>query len=130
MSRIRSKNTNPELLIRRTLYRLGYRYRLHRSDLPGKPDIVFSRNKKAIFVHGCFWHLHKGCVDGRLPKTNVEYWRSKLARNIARDSRNQGKLRSLGWRVLTVWECDLNDLPHVTKVLKKFLGHPSVVPAD
>ena len=122
MSRIRSKNTSPELLVRRELYALGFRFRLHPSDLPGKPDLVFHSRRKVIFVHGCFWHRHPKCVDGRLPKTNVEYWRPKLKRNVVRDSENQAKLRSLGWQIFTVWECELKDLGRVTKTLKKFLG--------
>jgi DNA mismatch endonuclease, patch repair protein len=125
MSRIRSKNTSPELLVRRELYALGFRFRLHCSDLPGKPDLIFRSRKKVIFIHGCFWHRHPHCVDGRLPKTNAQYWGPKLKRNVVRDSESQAKLRSLGWRVFTVWECELKDLGHVTKALKQFLGRPS-----
>jgi DNA mismatch endonuclease, patch repair protein len=124
MSRIRSKNTSPELLLRKELYSRGYRFKLHRPDLPGKPDLVFSGRKKVIFVHGCFWHQHRHCVDGRLPKTNTGYWRPKLERNVARDSESQTKLGILGWQVFTVWECELNDLRRVMKALKKFLGRP------
>jgi DNA mismatch endonuclease (patch repair protein) len=125
MSRIRSKDTSPELLVRKELYALGFRFRLHRSDLPGKPDIVFHGRKKVIFVHGCFWHQHSKCEDGRLPETNRAYWRPKLRRNVVRDSEIQSELMRLGWRVFTVWECELKDLLRVARALKKFLGRPS-----
>ena len=109
MRQIRSKNTAPELLLRRMLHRLGYRFRLHRKDLPGKPDLVFPSRRKAIFVHGCFWHQHSGCREGRVPGTRLEYWKPKLTRNQQRDTAAQSALREQGWQFLVVWECQLKD---------------------
>jgi len=112
MRRIRSKGMKPEMLVRSLVYGLGYRYRLHRRDLPGKPDLVFGPRKKAIFVHGCFWHGHDdpACVDGRRkPKSNLDYWLPKLARNKARDMEQEAELKRLGWAVLTIWECETRD---------------------
>lgn len=106
MSRIRSRHTQPELLVRQTLYRAGFRYRLHRRDLPGKPDIVLSKYRIAIFVHGCFWHQHRGCVDCSNPKTNSGYWRPKLAANVERDRKHRRLLRKLRWKSIVIWECD------------------------
>ena len=114
MRQIRSKNTKPEKLLRSLLHKAGYRFRIHRKDLPGKPDIVFPSRRKVIFVHGCFWHQHSGCREGRLPGTRQDYWRPKLERNIERDFEAIERLRELGWQVLTVWECELqvpNALP-------------------
>ncbi|MEI7430590.1 MAG: very short patch repair endonuclease [Betaproteobacteria bacterium] len=106
MARIRSMNTRPEMLLRKALFALGLRYRLHFGKLPGCPDLVFPKYKVVAFVHGCFWHWH-GCERSRMPKTNVGYWRAKIARNQARDSKNVAALCALGWRVLIVWECAL-----------------------
>ena len=124
MARIRSKDTRPELLVRRLVYRMGFRYRLHRRDLPGKPDLVFASRRKAIFVHGCFWHAHDSpkCPDRRPVKSNVEYWSPKLARNRERDAQHVTALRTDGWRVLTLWECELNDTARLAKVLRRFLS--------
>jgi DNA mismatch endonuclease (patch repair protein) len=105
MSRIRGKDTKPELVVRRQLHSMGYRFRLHRRDLPGCPDIVLPRHGICIFVHGCFWHLHRNCKDARSPKTKRAWWRKKLEGNAARDKRHAAALRRLGWRVLTIWEC-------------------------
>ena len=105
MSGIRGKDTKPELLARRALFAAGYRFRLHRGDLPGAPDIVLPSRKVAIFVHGCFWHMHTGCKNGKLPSTRPEFWRDKLEGNVARDRRAIEALLADGWRVLTVWEC-------------------------
>ena len=116
-----SKNTGPELVVRKLLYRLGYRYRLHKKGLPGTPDIVFNGRKKAIFVHGCFWHGH-GCKYGRMPKSKVEYWSKKIDMNRERDEMNVQKLKSLGWGVLTVWQCELKDIEAVQTRLMNFLG--------
>jgi DNA mismatch endonuclease, patch repair protein len=107
MRRIRSKNTKPEVLLRSLLHNAGYRFRLHRKELPGKPDIVFVGRRKVIFVHGCFWHQHSECREGRLPGTRQEYWRPKLVRNVERHAAVVEQLRMLGWDVLTVWECEL-----------------------
>lgn len=106
MARVRSGDTAPELFVRRTLHRLGYRFRLHRKDLPGTPDIVLPSRKSVIFVHGCFWHRHKNCRDASMPKTRVEFWRDKFRENVERDRRNVQDLHDLGWRVLIIWECE------------------------
>lgn len=122
MGRVRSKNTGPEKIARSLLHALGYRFRLHRRDLPGSPDIVFSARKVAIFVHGCFWHGH-GCKRaGHLPKTNVDFWAKKLADNLARDARNRRALEALGWKVLTIWECELKDCDALAVYLLAQLG--------
>ncbi|WP_084112213.1 very short patch repair endonuclease [Belnapia moabensis] len=107
MAAIRSKNTRPERLVRSALHAVGYRFRVHVSGLPGRPDIVFPQRKVAIFVHGCFWHQHPGCSLARLPRVRLDYWGPKLRRNMERDAANIGKLLDLGWRVHTVWECSL-----------------------
>ena len=107
MSRIRSKNTKPEMALRTALFKAGYRYRLHAKHLPGKPDLVLPKYKTVIFVHGCFWHLHENCRDGRLPKSKLEYWEPKLNRNVERDNIHQNALLSLGWKVIVVWECEI-----------------------
>jgi DNA mismatch endonuclease, patch repair protein len=108
MSRVLGKDTEPEMTVRRLVHGMGYRYRLHASDLPGKPDLVFPRLGKIVFVHGCFWHQHPGC--GRQPKSRTEFWIKKLSQNRERDLRNQQKLRRLGWRILIVWECQLKQV--------------------
>lgn len=107
MRRVRGSNTKPEVAVRRLLHAMGYRFRLHRADLPGKPDIVLPGRQAAIFVHGCFWHGHPGCEAARRPASNRAYWDRKLDGNIARDKRNRAALRRLGWRVLVLWECRL-----------------------
>jgi DNA mismatch endonuclease (patch repair protein) len=106
MRRIRSRDTNPELAVRSLVHRLGFRFRLHRPDLPGKPDLVFPSMRKVIFVHGCFWHQHKHCIDGRVPRSRSEYWEPKLTRNVERDRAARTALRRAGWRSLTIWECE------------------------
>ena len=105
MSRIRAKDTQPEKLVRSTLHRAGYRFRLHRRDLPGRPDIVLPKYRTVVFVHGCFWHRHPGCRFAYTPKSRVAFWNEKFRRNVERDCRNVRALRALGWRVITVWEC-------------------------
>lgn len=122
MRRIRSEDTNPELALRRLIYRLGYRFRLHRKDLPGRPDVVFPGRRKVIFVHGCFWHQHPGCREGRIPSSRVDYWEPKLNRNQIRDAANQSLLEEQGWGVLVVWECALKDTITVKRTVKRFLG--------
>src|SRR5690606_35867793 len=112
MRAIRSKHTSPELKVRKLVHSLGYRFRLHRSDLPGKPDLVFPARRKVIFVHGCFWHQHpkRACLDSRLPKSNLDYWAPKLKRNVKRDKTNLVALRRMGWDAIIIWECETNDL--------------------
>lgn len=113
MRRVRGKNTRPELIVRKALHKLGFRYTLHESSLPGKPDLVFPKYRTVVFVHGCFWHGHKCPRGARLPVANRSYWKSKIAGNQSRDLRNRTLLEELGWQVLTVWECQLrgNDIP-------------------
>ena len=109
MASVRSKNTRPEMRVRKTAHRMGYRYRLHRKDLPGKPDLVFPSRRIALFVHGCFWHGHPCKRGDRMPATNVDYWREKIARNQHRDTANRLLLRELGWTPVVVWECQTLD---------------------
>src|SRR5947207_15294504 len=120
MARIRSKDTSPELVLRKLIHGLGYRFRLHRKDLPGKPDLVFPARGKVIFVHGCFWHQHPGCREGRVPGSRIEYWGPKLAKNQARDAKNLSQLEEMGWDVLTVWECSLRESRQLTRTLRRF----------
>ncbi len=124
MRRIRSKDMKPELQVRRLVHAMGYRYRLHRKDLPGNPDIALPGRRKLIFIHGCFWHKHADprCKIARTPKSNKDYWEPKLARNRARDIRNQERLRRLGWQVHVVWECQLKKQGVLTDRLKSFLN--------
>lgn len=122
MANIRSKGMAPEMAVRRLVHRLGYRYRLHRKDLPGKPDLVFPARCKAIFVHGCFWHQHRGCSDGRTPRSNKSYWVPKLERNKKRDKVNRAKLTKMGWRNLVIWECCTAKPARLERLIKKFLG--------
>lgn len=123
MSRVRSKDTRPEMLVRQLVFAQGYRYRLHNRDLPGTPDLVFPGRKKIIFVHGCFWHAHAPCKAARIPKSNVEFWRNKLEGNRARDEANLAALEALGWRVLVLWECDLRDIDALRSRVTAFLDH-------
>ena len=111
MGRIRSGNTKPELVLRSLLHRCGYRFRLRQRKLPGQPDIVLRKYRAAIFVHGCFWHRHPGCKQATMPKTRMEFWQAKFARNVDRDQRNREALAALGWRVVVVWECELRRDP-------------------
>lgn len=118
MSRIRSSETKPEVILRKALFARGMRYRKNDKRLPGRPDIVFPRNKTVVFVHGCFWHRHEGCKNCLMPKTNVAYWQLKFERNRERDQTNEDLLKKLGWRVIVVWECEIErDLPEVTAQL-------------
>ena len=119
MRLIRAKDTKPEIIVRRLLHSMGYRYRIHVAALPGRPDIVFPGRRKVIFVHGCFWHLHDNC--GRAPKSRLEYWMPKLEGNRARDHANVARLAALGWDVLVVWECAVKDLAGMTLSLRAFL---------
>jgi len=108
MSKIRCENTKPEKKLRSWLYANGLRFRIHKKDLPGKPDIVFTKYKTVVFVHGCFWHYHQDCNEGRIPNTNSKFWEEKLSKNIQRDEKHQLQLKALGWKVLVVWECEIN----------------------
>lgn len=121
MSRVRSKDTKPELAVRRLVHSLGYRYRLHGKKLPGNPDLVFASRQKVIFVHGCFWHRHPRCRNTRLPKSRLDFWKPKLEANRKRDLRNQRKLRQLGWRYLVVWECATSDVDRLSEKIVAFL---------
>ena len=121
MAAIRSKDTKPELLVRRMVHAMGYRYRLHRPDLPGKPDLALPSKRKVIFVHGCFWHQH-GCSGSHLPKSNEAYWVPKLQRNQARDTEHLRALRAEGWKCLVLWECQLNQPKRLAQRIAKFLA--------
>lgn len=121
MRRIGSSDTKPEMRVRRLTYALGYRYRLHRKDLPGSPDLVFASRRKVIFVHGCFWHLHERCQQYRLPRTRLDFWMPKLRANRDRDQRQQRALRELGWDVLVVWECETRDAEGLASRITSFL---------
>ena len=126
MSNIRSKDTIPEIRIRKALWCMGYRYRLHYKKLPGKPDIVLVKYKIAIFIHGCFWHRHKNCIEASRPKTNSEYWEEKLNKNVERDRKHKNEIKKLGWKVIIVWECNVkNDTDDniilLNKLLRKWL---------
>ncbi|QUP52264.1 DNA mismatch endonuclease Vsr [Ralstonia syzygii] len=121
MAQVRSRDTKPELLVRRLIYAMGYRYRLHAKDLLGKPDLVFRSRRKVVFVHGCFWHRHPGCALARLPKSRREFWLPKLEANRERDIKNERALQDAGWNTLIVWECELSDLVKLKKKIKDFL---------
>lgn len=121
MSRVRSKNTKPEMLLRSLLHRAGYRFRLHRRDLPGHPDIVLPRYKTAIFLHGCFWHQHPHCKRATIPTSNHDWWKAKLVRNVERDAEVQCRLIDLGWASVIVWECELRDTDAVMRRLEESL---------
>ncbi|MFQ5852700.1 MAG: very short patch repair endonuclease [Candidatus Binatia bacterium] len=121
MAKVRSRDTSPEMIVRRLAHRMHYRYRLHRHDLPGKPDLVFPGRRKVVFVHGCFWHGHNCSAGLNRPKTNKSYWVPKLERNRERDAENQARLRKLGWQVLVIWECDLRDQDRLKRLLGSFL---------
>lgn len=125
MRAVKSRDTKPELLVRRAAHALGYRFRLHRKDLPGSPDLVFPSRKKVIFVHGCFWHGHDCARGARMPKTNAEYWQAKIARNVARDARVRAELESQNWRALVLWECELKDDHQARLRISAFLGPPA-----
>ena len=126
MASIRGKDTRPELIVRSLAHRMGYRFRLHRRDLPGKPDLVFAGRHRVVFVHGCFWHQHARCRFATRPATRPAFWASKLDANIARDRRVRRRLAKLGWNVLVVWECQTRDLAQLESRLRKFLdaGRP------
>lgn len=122
MRRIRSKDTAPEMTVRQLVHGMGYRYRLHGKSVPGKPDLVFAGRRKVIFIHGCFWHQHPGCREGRLPKSNEAYWLPKLQRNVQRDGEALEQLSALGWEALVIWECEIKDRNILSERLRTFLA--------
>ena len=122
MRAVKGRDTGPEMIVRRLAHGMGYRYRLHRGNLPGKPDLVFPSRRKVIFVHGCFWHQHNCRRGSRLPKSNQDYWAPKLLRNQQRDKEHQLRLRELGWNVLVIWECAIKDRDALRLQIKAFLG--------
>lgn len=122
MRRIRGQSTSPEMIVRRLAHGMGYRYRLHVTTLPGKPDLVFPRLRKIIQVHGCFWHQHGKCIDSHMPKSRLDYWLPKLKGNVERDRGTQRALRQLGWKMLIIWECETIK-PRLQNRLEAFLGH-------
>jgi DNA mismatch endonuclease (patch repair protein) len=121
MRAVKSRDTAPEMTVRRLVYSMGYRYRLHRKDLPGKPDLTFQSRRKVIFIHGCFWHGHDCKRGARVPKNNREYWETKIARNRARDSQHDEGLRREGWRILVVWECQIQEQTALIDLIRRFL---------
>jgi DNA mismatch endonuclease (patch repair protein) len=123
MSKIKGKDTKPEKVVRSLLHQMGYRFRLHRRDLPGNPDIVLPKYKKVIFVHGCFWHGHENCLRAKRPSTNKKFWNEKLSKNIERDRRNQAALSGLGWDQKIIWQCQVKDIENVEKILKVFISY-------
>lgn len=125
MRRIRQRDTTPEMAVRRAAHALGTRFRLHRRDLPGTPDLVFPGRRKAIQVHGCFWHSHEGCRIARIPQSRTNYWLAKLARNVERDRRAIEALEALGWRALVIWECETRDPERLRDILSRFLRDDS-----
>lgn len=122
MRAVKGANTGPELVVRRLVHRLGYRFRLHRSDLPGKPDMVFPSRRKVIFVHGCFWHGHTCRRGNRVPRANADYWTKKIARNRTRDQAASAALKTLGWEVKVFWECEIRDRNELIRSLQSFLS--------
>ncbi|RKI49403.1 DNA mismatch endonuclease Vsr [Corallococcus sp. AB004] len=120
MRKIRATDTAPEILVRRALHRMGLRFRLHARHLPGKPDVVLRRHNAVVLIHGCFWHQHSRCVDGHVPKSNTSYWQPKLERNVQRDRKNRRMLTTLGFRVLTIWECEAQRAEVLEKKLHRF----------
>jgi DNA mismatch endonuclease (patch repair protein) len=121
MSKVKQRHTNPELAVRSLLHRLGYRFRLHRKDLPGSPDIVLPKYKTAIFVHGCFWHQHSGCKKAGRPSSNTDYWNNKLDENIKRDAKKESELKELGWNFFTVWQCEIKNKEILAEKINRLL---------
>src|SRR5262245_33533447 len=121
MSRIRSRDTEPELIVRSVLHRLGYRFRLHRRDLPGRPDVVLPKYRTVIFVHGCFWHRHSHCRYCYMPKSRVTFWKRKFEENVLRDRRARRRLKNQGWKVIAIWECELQDVERLSLGLRAAL---------
>lgn len=121
MAKIRAKNTKPEIAVRKLLHSMGYRFRVHNKHLPSKPDICLPKYSTVILVHGCFWHNHKRCIDGKIPKSNVSYWGPKIRGNVERDKKHRRALQRLGWKVVTIWECELCDMARLEKKIQKKL---------
>lgn len=126
MAAVKSKNTKPEMQVRKILHSLGYRFRLHRKDLPGKPDIVLPKFKTVIFINGCFWHQHVGCKHASIPQTNTEFWEKKLSNNVERDRKNYQALFDMGWKVLVIWECEVKKLISDKVRLNEILNEESI----
>lgn len=122
MSRVKGVDTAPERIVRSFIHKMGFRFRLHRKDLPGDPDIVLPRHRKIIFVHGCFWHGHRNCPRAKKPTTNIAFWNKKIDTNVARDKINLRTLRKLDWDVLTIWQCELRNMARLTARVERFLG--------
>ena len=122
MSAIKSKNTKPEIAVRKLLHSMGYRFRLHRKDLPGSPDIVLPKYKTVIFVHGCFWHRHENCKYASIPKTRKEFWESKFKANVKRDKEIQEKIKNIGWKYVVIWECEARNIESIEEKIKRFLN--------
>ena len=122
MSRIRAQNTKPEMTVRRVAHSMGLRFRVHKNNLPGRPDIIFPKHRAVVFVHGCFWHRHPGCKKATIPKSNVAFWSEKFRRNTERDHLDIKRLRDAGWKVAVVWECQLTELEGVREALRRITG--------
>ena len=127
MSQIKAGNTKPEIAVRKLLYGMGYRFRLHDKNLPGKPDIVLRRHKRIILVNGCFWHGHPSCKRAKRPSTNVDFWNDKITRNIERDKLNIALLKSKGWKILVVWSCETSNREHLREKLRRFMEYDETV---
>lgn len=123
MAQVKSEDTTPEKIVRSALHRMGFRFRLHKKDLPGKPDIVLPKFKTVIFVNGCFWHRHPGCKRATMPASNTEYWEKKFSKTIERDAKTKQLLENLGWQVFVVWECELKNMTLLQDKIKKFLSN-------
>lgn len=130
MQAVKSKNTKPEMTVRRLTHTMGYRYRLHRKELPGKPDLVFPSRRKVIFVHGCFWHGHDCRRGARTPKTNRDYWQAKIGRNKARDEKSRTSLSAAQWDVLTIWECEIKEPSVLKRRIARFLNRAAISPGS
>lgn len=124
MSAVSGGDTKPELIVRRLVHGMGFRYRLHVAGLPGKPDMVLARHRKVIFIHGCFWHGHEGCKRAARPASNVEFWNAKIDKNLERDRRSLAELKRLGWKILVVWECETKNIANLSEILSNFLNGP------
>jgi DNA mismatch endonuclease (patch repair protein) len=129
MSRIRGRDTSPEIAVRRALHTAGFRFRLHRRDLPGTPDIVLIRQRIAIFVHGCYWHRHEGCRNATTPGTRTDFWQAKFAANVERDARKTVALEAAGWKVVVIWECEAAKPDRLAQIIRERLPAPAVRPA-